>query len=150
MGSDHAGFLLKEALKEHIVAMGHEIVDVGTNSEDSTDYPLYAAAAARKVATGEVDRAIVACGSGVGVCMAANKIEGARAVNAHDTQEAILSRHHNDANVLALAGRRLNRHAAGAIVEVFLETDFEGDRQDGERHIRRVAQMGQLDRGELQ
>ncbi|MDX6653124.1 MAG: ribose 5-phosphate isomerase [Solirubrobacterales bacterium] len=142
VGSDHAGYLLKQEIAPRIAAWGHEVFDVGTDSEDSTDYPRYAAAAARMVSSGEVDRAVVICGSGVGVCIVANKIDGVRAVNAHDTEEAMISRHHNDTNVLALAGRRLNRNSAAAIVERFLETDFEGG-----RHEARIAQIGEVEQG---
>ncbi len=122
---------------------GHEVVDVGTASEDSTDYPLHAADAARMVASGEADRAVIVCGSGVGVSIVANKVDGVRAVNAHDPEEAEMSRRHNDANVLALAGRRLSAAEAGPIVERFLETEFEGG-----RHGRRVDQIGAVERGE--
>jgi ribose 5-phosphate isomerase B len=134
---------MKEELKPRLQTMGHELVDVGTDSEDSTDYPRFGAAAAKMVADGQVDRAIVICGSGVGMCMVANKIDGIRAVNAHDADEALMSRHHNDSNVLALAGRRLNRMSAMAICELWLETDFEGD-----RHVKRLEQIAAIERGE--
>jgi ribose 5-phosphate isomerase B len=142
IGSDHAGYLLKEELKPRLQTMGHELIDVGTDSEKSTDYPEFGAAAAQMVADGHADRGIVICGSGVGMCMIANKIPGIRAVNAHDADEALMSRHHNDANVLALAGRRLNRMSAMAICELWLETDFEGD-----RHERRLEQMAEIEQG---
>jgi len=122
---------------------GHEVVDVGTDSEDSTDYPSYASQAARLVAGGEADRAVLCCGSGVGVSIVANKVDGVRAVNAHDPDEAEMSRRHNDANVLALAGRRLEEGDAREIVERFLATDFEGG-----RHERRVEQIAAVERGE--
>ena len=143
VGSDHAGFELKELVRPLLDGAGHEVVDVGTDSEDSTDYPHYAADAARMVASGDADRAVVVCGSGVGVSIAANKVDGVRAVNAHDAEEAEVSRRHNDANVLALAGRRLSEDDARAIVERFLTTEFEGG-----RHQRRVDQIGVIERGE--
>jgi ribose 5-phosphate isomerase B len=143
VGSDHAGFALKERVRPLLEAAGHEVVDVGTDSEDSTDYPLYAAQAARLVAEGEADRAVLACGSGVGVSIVANKVDGVRAVNAHDPEEAEMSRRHNDANVLALAGRRLEEGDVPEIVDRFLATGFEGG-----RHERRVGQIGAVERGE--
>ena len=143
IGSDHAGFELKERVGPLLESAGHEVVDVGTDSDDSTDYPLYAAQAARLVADGDADRAVLACGSGVGVSIVANKVAGVRAVNAHDAAEAEMSRRHNDANVLTLAGRRLDPGDAESIVERFLVTEFEGG-----RHERRVGQIGQVERGE--
>ena len=143
VGSDHAGFALKEQVRPILEQAGHEVVDVGTDSEESADYPRYASEAARMVADGEVDRAVVCCGSGVGVSIVANKVDGVRAVNAHDADEAEMSRRHNDANVLALAGRRLEEGDAREIVERFLDTDFEGG-----RHERRVDQIAAVERGE--
>ncbi|HKQ17816.1 MAG TPA: ribose 5-phosphate isomerase B [Solirubrobacterales bacterium] len=141
IGSDHAGFELKQKVAPILEGAGHEIVDVGTSSEESTDYPIYAASAARLVAGGEAERAVLVCGSGVGVSIVANKVDGVRAVNAHDPEEAEMSRRHNDANVLALAGRRLADADAEAIVERFLATEFEGG-----RHQRRVDQIGAVER----
>jgi ribose 5-phosphate isomerase B len=143
VGSDHAGFDLKRELEPFLRADGHDVVDVGTDSEESTDYPVYAAAAARLVADGEADRAVLVCGSGVGVSIVANKVDGVRAVNAHDPDEAEMSRRHNDANVLTLAGRRLDEGNATPIVERFLGTEFEGG-----RHQRRVDQIDAVERGE--
>jgi len=143
VGSDHAGFELKELMRRLLDGAGHEVVDVGTDSEESTDYPCHAADAARLVASGDADRAVIVCGSGVGVAIVANKVDGVRAVNAHDPEEAEISRRHNDANVLALAGRRLDRADAEIIVERFLETEFEGG-----RHERRVKQISAVERGE--
>jgi ribose 5-phosphate isomerase B len=143
VGSDHAGFALKRRVAPMLEQAGHEVVDIGTDSEQSTDYPRYAAKAARLVADGGADRAVLVCGSGVGVSIVANKVEGIRAVNAHDPDEAEMSRRHNDANVLALAGRRIPEEEAARIVETFLETDFEGG-----RHSRRVGQIAEVERGE--
>ena len=143
VGSDHAGFELKELVRPLLDDAGHQVVDVGTDSEESTDYPGHAADAARLVASGDADRAVIICGSGVGVAIVANKVDGVRAVNAHDAEEAEISRRHNDANVLALGGRRLDHANAGIIVERFLETEFEGG-----RHERRVKQISAVERGE--
>jgi ribose 5-phosphate isomerase B len=142
IGSDHAGFELKQKVAPLLEGAGHEVVDVGTGSDESTDYPIYAASAARLVASGDAERAVLVCGSGVGVSIVANKLDGVRAVNAHDSEEAEMSRRHNDANVLALAGRRLAESDAEAIVGSFLSTEFEGG-----RHQRRVDQIAEVERG---
>jgi ribose 5-phosphate isomerase B len=141
LGSDHAGFHLKEHVKATLAAAGHDVVDVGTRSAQSVDYPRFAEQAARLVSRGEADRAVLACGSGVGVSIVANKLAGVRAVNAHDPSEAEMSRRHNDANVVALSGVRLGPEQADAIVAAFLRTDFEGG-----RHARRVGQIGDVER----
>jgi ribose 5-phosphate isomerase B len=142
VGTDHAGFPLKAAIISALDRAGHEIVDCGTDSEESVDYPLPAAEAARLVSSGEAERAILACGSGVGVSIVANKFDGVRALNAHDADEAEMARRHNDANVLALAGRGLTDGEASLILETFLKTDFEGG-----RHQRRVDQIGDIEGG---
>jgi len=141
VGSDHAGFELKSRVVALLEAEGHEVMDVGATSEESADYPLYAELAARLVAGGEAERGVVVCGSGVGVSIAANKVDGIRAVNARDAEEAEIGRRHNDANVLALAGRRLGERDAAAIVRAFLAADFEGG-----RHGRRVDQIAAIER----
>ncbi len=143
LGSDHAGFELKQAIKPVLEAEGHEVLDVGTDSEESVDYPVFASKAAHLVADGEAERGIVVCGSGVGVSIVANKVNGIRAVNAHDPEEAEISRRHNDANVLALAGRRLTEAEAETIMSRFLETGFEGG-----RHERRVEEISAVERTE--
>ncbi len=133
LGADHGGFALKEHVKETLKAGGHSVSDVGTSSAESTDYPQFAHDAAQMVADGDADMAVLACGSGNGVAIVANKVPGIRAVNAHDADEAELARRHNDANVVTLSGSRLDGAAADAIVEAFLAADFEGG-----RHQRRV------------
>ncbi|MEA2249819.1 MAG: ribose 5-phosphate isomerase [Solirubrobacteraceae bacterium] len=144
VGSDHAGFHIKEHVKAALAAAGHEVVDVGTTTSSSVDYPRFAAEAARLVADGDVERGVLACGSGVGVSIVANKVPGVRAVNAHDPAEAEMSRRHNDANVVTLSGARLSPGEADAIVRTFLRTEFEGG-----RHARRVGQIADMesDRG---
>lgn len=136
IGSDHAGFHLKEHVKATLVSAGHEVTDVGTATADSVDYPSFAREAAELVADGSAEAGVIACGSGVGVSIVANKVGGVRAVNAHDPTEAEMSRRHNDANVVTLSGARLDPEAADAIVTAFLRTDFEGG-----RHARRVDQI---------
>lgn len=140
VGSDHAGFALKTLLADALRARGHEIKDFGTDSDESVDYPDFAEPPAREVAVGDADRAVIVCGSGVGVAIVANKVAGVRAVNAHDPMEAQLSRQHNDANVLALSGRRLRPEDAMAIAETFLDTDFEGG-----RHSLRVQKIADVE-----
>src|SRR5215218_11296868 len=133
IASDHAGFDLKEHVKAQLAAAGHDVVDVGPETDDSVDYPTFAKPAARLVAEGDAERGVLVCGSGVGVSIVANKVPGVRAVNAHDPEEAQLARAHNDANVVTLSGRRLDGEQADAIVQAFLDADFEGG-----RHARRV------------
>jgi ribose 5-phosphate isomerase B len=141
VGADHAGFELKEHVAQALRDAGHDVIDVGTDSEESTHYPLFAEPAARMVADGEVERSVLVCGSGVGVNIVANKVDGVRAVNAHDVGEASMARKHNDVNVLTLSGRRLEPEIADAIVETFLETGFEGG-----RHEQRVALIADVEK----
>jgi ribose 5-phosphate isomerase B len=140
VGSDHAGFHLKEHVKAALAAAGHDVVDVGPATPGSVDYPQYAAEAAELVGAGEADRGVLACGSGVGVAIVANKVAGVRAVNAHDPAEAEMARQHNDANVVTLSGARLRPQQADAIVAAFLRTEFEGG-----RHARRVGQIAAIE-----
>jgi ribose 5-phosphate isomerase B len=123
------------------VAQGHDVVDVGKGSSRAVDYPRFAMHAARLVGDGDVVRAVLACGSGVGVAIVANKVPGVRAVNAHDPSEAEMSRRHNDVNIVTLSGARLSPSQADAIVGAFLRTEFEGG-----RHARRVGQITELER----
>ena len=145
IGSDHAGFHLKEHVKRVLEEEGHELIDVGPESPESVDYPTYAEQAARLVGSGEAARAVLACGSGVGVAIVANKVAGVRAVNAHDPAEVEMARRHNDANTVTLSGARLAPVEADAIVERFLITAFEGG-----RHARRVGQISELDGSAVQ
>jgi ribose 5-phosphate isomerase B len=140
VASDHAGFHLKEHIKLMLDALGHDVVDVGTSSSRAVDYPRFAAEAAQLVADGEVERGVLAGGSGVGVSIVANKVAGVRAFNAHDPSEAEMARRHNDANVVALSGARLGPREADAIVLVFLRTEFEGG-----RHARRIGQISEIE-----
>ncbi|MGI9099627.1 MAG: ribose 5-phosphate isomerase B [Solirubrobacteraceae bacterium] len=139
IASDHAGFELKEHVKAQLTASGHDVVDVGPESNESTDYPRYARPAAQLVAEGDAERGVLVCGSGVGVAIVANKVPGVRAVNAHDAEEATLARAHNDVNVVTLSGRRIDGEQADAIVSAFLDGAFEGG-----RHARRVAAIEEL------
>jgi ribose 5-phosphate isomerase B len=144
IGFDHAGYPLRKTLVPLLEQAGHELIDCGTDSDDSVDYPVHAARAARLVSSGEADRAVLACGTGAGVSIVANKFVGVRAINARDPDDAQIGRRHNNANVLALAGRRLGTGEVREIVEAFLETKF-----DGGRHGRRVDQISRIEDGEL-
>jgi len=136
MGSDHAGFALKRAVGSYLAEAGHEVIDVGTNSEAPVDYPPFCAAAARLVVAGLAECAIVIGGSGQGEAISANKVHGIRAALCHDETTAHLARLHNDANVLSLGARIIAEDLALAILRRFLETDFEGG-----RHVARLAEI---------
>lgn len=136
LGADHAGFALKDALKRVLDDLGVGWDDLGTNSPASVDYPDFAEAVARGVADGRFDRGILVCGSGIGMSIAANKVDGVRAAVIGDVESAKLSRQHNDANVIALGARLTPEDRAGEIVRAFLSTDFEGG-----RHAARVAKI---------
>lgn len=142
IGADHAGFLLKEELKEQLDAAGYSTLDVGTDSEVSVDYPDFAAAVARAVAAGAADRGIIVCGSGAGASIAANKITGVRSAVIHDTYSAHQSVEHDDMNVLALGARVIGPAPAWEIVVAFLGAEFTGEA----RHARRLAKVDELDR----
>lgn len=143
IGSDHAGFRLKESVKAHLVAQGHDVHDEGPATEDSVDYPVYAGKVARAVAAGEADLGVLVCGTGLGMEIAANKVRGVRAVQVSDPEFAKMARAHNDANVLTLAGRYTDEATAARIVDTFLATPFEGG-----RHARRVDQITDMEIGE--
>ena len=133
LGCDHGAYALKEHLKTYLTGQGHRVVDCGTNSTDSCDYPLFARAAAQKVAGGECDRGIVLCTTGIGVSITANKVKGVRCALCRDLLSAQLTRQHNDANMLALAGGFTGPFEAERLVDAFLTAEFEGG-----RHQRRV------------
>jgi ribose 5-phosphate isomerase B len=140
IGSDHAGFALKEHLIETLRSLGHEVSDFGTDSDSSVDYPPICAAVARATASGEADRGIVLGGSGQGEQITANKIPGIRAALCNDLYTARLSREHNDANVLSMGARIVAPALADEILTVWLLTGFEGG-----RHERRIAQIGEIE-----
>ena len=140
IGSDHAGFDLKQHLIARLEAAGHEIIDHGTDSTVSVDYPAFCAAAARSVRDGDADFGIVLGGSGQGEQLAANKVRGVRAALCNCLYTARLARQHNDANVLSMGARVVGVGLADEIVDVFLTTAFEGG-----RHARRVAQLTELE-----
>jgi ribose 5-phosphate isomerase B len=140
IGADHAGFTLKEVVKDHLARDGHTVTDVGAFSEESVDYPLVAEHVGCAVAGGSADLGVLVCGTGLGMAIAANKVHGVRAVQVNSQDFAEMSRRHNDANVVTLAGRSTPEDEALAIVDAFLSTQFEGG-----RHQRRVDQISALE-----
>ncbi len=140
IGADHAGFELKDKIREHIKSLGHEVLDLGTFSETSVDYPDVAREVCEKVIEHADSLGILICGTGIGMSMAANKMHGIRAALAHDANTAHLSRQHNNANVLALGARVLSEAVAQEAVDAFLSTEFEGG-----RHEARVAKINALE-----
>lgn len=140
IGCDHGGFHLKETIKEVLKDMQIEFTDFGTHSTESVDYPDIAAPVAKVVAAGEYDRGILICGTGIGIGIAANKVDGIRAALCHDTFSAHASREHNNANVLTMGERVIGPGLATDIVKIWLTTDFAGG-----RHERRVAKIADLE-----
>ena len=140
IGADHAGFLLKELLRRKLTAAGHEVTDRGAASDASCDYPVFAAAVAHDVTGGISECGILVCGTGVGMSIAANKVDGIRAAMATSEEQARLAREHNDANVLALGARILDETTAERLVDTFLRTAFLGG-----RHARRLALIADLE-----
>ncbi len=143
LGADHAGFPLKEDLKSWLIGRGYEVVDCGTQSTESVDYPDYAAAVASALTAGKAGRGVLVCGSGIGMAIAANKVPGIRAAACTDAYTARLSREHNDTNVLTLGARITARDSAIEILEVWLAAAFAGG-----RHVQRVDKLGSIERGE--
>ena len=139
LSADHAGFAMKDDLAAWLREQGHNVTDLGTNSADSVDYPDYGARLARVVASGEVDRGIAVCGSGIGIAIAINRFAGCRCAHVSEPLSAELARTHNDANVLALGARLVGPDMARACVSAFLGADFAGG-----RHQRRVDQLSNL------
>ena len=133
VGSDHAGFELKEKLKGWLEKKGHEVIDAGTSSTESVDYPTFGYAVGEAVASGKAERGVLACGTGIGIAMAANKVPGVRAGTPNDLFATKLMREHNDANVIAFGARQVAEPLAEAMLDAFLETPFQG----GGRHERR-------------
>ncbi len=140
IAADHGGFVLKEALRERLRTLGHEVADFGTYDTASTDYPDYAAAVARAVAAGECERGVLVCTTGVGMSIAANKVHGIRAALGYTDEEVRLTRAHNNANILTLGAKLTDEETAARLVGIFLETPFEGG-----RHARRVDKIAALE-----
>jgi len=140
LAADHAGYHLKEAMKGRLAAAGHEVWDHGTTSEASVDYPDFAAAVARRVARGEVERGVLFCSSGVGMAIAANKVHGVRAAVGVEGDEVRLTRAHNDINILTLGAKFTPPEKAAELIDIFLSTPF-----DGGRHERRIEKIKALE-----
>jgi ribose 5-phosphate isomerase B len=136
VGSDHRGVVVKQRIVPLLQQLAHEVIDVGPEPGGSVDYPDYALQVAQAVGTGQVDRGILICGTGIGMCIAANKVRGVRAAPCHDSITAELSRSHNDANVLCLSADLLGEELIERMVKIWLETPFEGG-----RHARRVDKI---------
>lgn len=141
IGTDHRGFSIRGKIIELVQRLGHEVIDMGTFSPDAVDYPDIAAAVAQKVSCHEADRGILICGTGLGMCIAANKVWGVRAAPCHDDITAELSRRHNDSNVLCLSADLLGERLIDRMIEIWLNTPFEGG-----RHARRVAKIADIER----
>jgi ribose 5-phosphate isomerase B len=144
IGTDHGGLELKETLKTSLVEMGYEVIDCGTHTRDAVDYPDFAAAVARLVASGKAWRGVMIDGAGIGSCMAANKIKGVRAAMCYDYATAVNSREHNDANVLTLGAGLIGVNQAKLILKTWLATEFGGG-----RHAGRVNKIMALESGEM-
>ena len=142
LGSDHGGWALKQEVMKHLDARGLEYKDYGTYSEDSCDYPVYGKAVAHAVADGECEKGIIICGTGIGISITANKVKGIRAALCGDCFSAEMTRLHNDANILAMGARVVGPGLACEIVDLYLNTPFEGG-----RHARRVAQIAEIENG---
>ena len=141
VGSDHRGFAVRERIIELLKRLHQEVVDAGTHSCDSVDYPDIAAVVAEQVSTGQVDRGILICGTGIGMCITANKFPKVRAAPCHDDLSAEMSRRHNDLNILCLSADMLGEKLIDRMVEIWLKTEFEGG-----RHARRVDKIAQLEK----
>ena len=137
IAADHGGFVLKRAIAEEIEAAGYQVLDLGTDSEKSVDYPDYAEKLVRAISDGNVNTGVLVCGTGIGISIAANRHMGIRAALCYDEETAVLARQHNDANVLCLGGRKIAESQARQLVALFLDTEFEGG-----RHERRIEKLG--------
>ena len=145
LGADHAGYRLKVAVAKHLADAGHDVLDLGTDSEASVDYPPFCAAVGRAVVSGQADLGVVMGGSGQGEQIAANKVHGVRAALCLDEFTARMAREHNDANVLSLGGRIVAEHFALTVLDVFLNTQYEGGRHDA-----RLSQIADIEREECE
>jgi ribose 5-phosphate isomerase B len=141
IGADHAGFALKEELRRKLTDKGYEVVDFGTNSLESCDYPDFAQSVGRDVAQGHSDRGILVCSTGIGMAIAANKVDGVRAAPAQSDDEVKFTREHNDANVLTLGAKYMDAGRAMELLDIFLKTEFAGG-----RHVRRVEMIAQMEK----
>ena len=142
IGSDHGGYQLKTEIANHLIAQGHQVVDFGTNSNDSCDYPDFAYAAAKALSNGEVDFGVVVCTTGMGVSMVANKVKGVRCALCHNENCAEMTRRHTDANMIAFGQKYVSTEVALKAVDIFLTTEFE---KENDRHVRRVNKIVEVE-----
>lgn len=140
IGCDHAGYELKEAVKAKMAAAGHEMIDVGTDSTESVDYPKFGHAVGRTVASGEAERGIAICGSGIGISIACNKVPGIRAALCTSTEMAEMCRRHNNANVICMGARMISEELAFAMIDTWMTTEFEGG-----KHERRINELDDIE-----
>ena len=140
IGSDHGGFPLKEIVKSYLQENGHDVTDLGCFSSESVDYPDFALKVAEKVASGEFEKGVLLCGTGIGISISANKVKGIRAALCHDHLTASLAAMHNNANVLCMGGRTTGPDTAKDIVNAWLNTPFEGG-----RHLRRLSKIAEME-----
>ena len=140
IGNDHAGVELKNHISEHLIKQGHEVVNFGTDSTESTSYPIYAARVAKAVASGECERGVLICGTGIGISIAANKVKGIRCALCSEPCSAEVTRRHNNANILAFGARTIGPLIAESMVDVFMSTPFEGG-----RHQDRIDLISELE-----
>ncbi len=148
VGFDHAGFPLKQVVLEAVRSAGHEPVDLGTNSADPVDFPDFAEKVGRAIQNGEAERGILCCGSGIGACIAANKMKGVYASICHDTYSAAQGVLHDDMNVLCLGGRVIGPELAKTLIPAFLKSEYQGGKTGGERLARRVEKIHKMEDGE--
>lgn len=144
LGCDHGGYAIKEAVKKYLEENSIEFKDFGCYSEESVDYPIYAKKVAQAVASGECEKGILCCGTGIGISIAANKVKGIRAAVVTNEFCAEMTRRHNNANILCMGGKVIDKETAVKLVDIFLHTEFEGG-----RHQRRIDQIAQIEEGTL-
>lgn len=149
ISADHGGIDLKNALVEYIQGLGHDLVDFGTDSAESVDYPDFALLVGRAIQNKEVERGIAICGSGVGVCIAANKMKGVYAAVCHDVYSASQGVEHDNMNVLCLGGRVIDEDLGKALVKAFIDARFTGNDAGNERHLRRVTKIRKIEKEEM-
>lgn len=140
IGNDHVGYELKLIIKKHLEDLGHQVIDFGSDSSQSCDYPVYGKKAAQAVASGECELGVLICGTGIGISLAANKVRGIRAAVCSEPYSAQMARRHNNANIIAFGARVIGRDMAEMIVDSFLQAQFEGG-----RHARRVALLDEIE-----
>ncbi|MFT7642797.1 MAG: ribose 5-phosphate isomerase B [Pirellulaceae bacterium] len=140
IGSDHRGYHVKEKLIQFLTKLGHEVSDEGTHESKSVDYPEIASKVSRKVSDGSVDRGVLICGTGIGMAITANKFQGVRAATCYDEVTAEMSRRHNDVNVLCLSGDMLGERRIDRMVQIWMDTEFEGG-----RHARRIESIAEIE-----